>query len=254
MNYYLLKLNNAYDVGNHRISLQDYTVAKGIITKELNSLLGLEDALMSLDDTITENLTTYTAKGSFPIIAIKKEDKVYDVITGKRIKYSSDRRDVNGLSYSEIHYIDRKVAESLLRSLTDSERAAYINYLERLEEYSQRVFYLSDMEEDYYLFTPANIRIDAPKAIGRDVNGTIVDVVTNKSFYEIDYKTVSLDLGYYDKYQVSTEYAREYALFLLEEGIDSYKGRINEARINSRYKYNDYIERKVNPKRRILHK
>ncbi len=254
MDYYLLKLNNAYDIGNHRINANDYTVIKGLITKELDSLVGLETKFLSLDDTIVENLTNYTVTGSFPIIATKNEDKLYDAVTGKRIKYSKEHREVNGLSCNEMHYFDRRLAKMLLNSLTESEIIAYANYLDKLEEYSKKVFFLNDMQEDYYLFTPANIRIDAPKALARDVNGTLVDVVTNRCFYEIDHKTVSLFLGYYDKYQVTPEYAREYALFLLEEGIDSYKSRINEAKINSFNKYSKYIDEKVNGKIRTLHK
>ena len=55
---------------------------------------------------------------------------------------------------------------------------------------------------------------------------------------------------------LSKEYAREYALFALEEGIDSYKTRINLAKINSLYKYNDYIERNTSgrTKKRTIHK
>ena len=245
MNYYFFKLNNAYELATDDILPYPHTVAKNIITKELSSLTDLEATFMGLDDTITENMTTYTVKGSFPIVAIKKEDKIYDVITGKEIKYSKDHRDVNGLSFSEIYRADRRLVEMLLANLSETEKQAYIAYLERLEEYCKKVFFLNYFEEDYYLFTPVNIRIDAPKVLARDVNGTLVEVVTNKSFYEIDYKTVSLHLGYYDKYQVSQEYAREYALYILEEGITEYIGRIEEAERNSISKYYNYVSSNI---------
>lgn len=256
MNYYVLKLNNAYDLGTHYLSPNKYTTIPNLRTKELKDLSTIEDEFMAFDDTITEFDTSYIVKGSFPIIGIEKDNKIYDVITCKEIKYSSDPREINGLSYSEKYKADLRLTKLLLTSLTEEEIKTYISYLENLEDFSKKVFFIDKLESDYYLLTPNNIRIDTDKVLVKDINGTLVELITRNSFKEIDHKTKTSKLSYYDKYKISKSEAEERALYILDNNLNEYIASINLAKQNSIRKYNNYVNVNIAKelKKKTLHR
>ena len=70
-----------------------------ILEKEIDSLDKIDNYFANLDDTIIPTDEGYKVFGSFPVIGTVIDDKMYDVITNKEIKYTKNPLVINGLSY-----------------------------------------------------------------------------------------------------------------------------------------------------------
>ena len=238
--YYCLLLNNCYDNDNYHISLRKITMFPNILLKEYQDLSNIKNDFLDLDSTIIEDNNSWHVFGSFPVIGILKEDKIYDLITGKYIPYTDNTKNINGLSYQEKHPIKEKTVSSLLKLLDGPSADRYTQYLDKIEKYSQDVFF-NNIDNHYYLLVPKNINIDIDPIIALSTDVGLIDTITKTKIFNLTGNMTTTHLSYLDKKEISDRFIKEYLLYLIHKNINNYINNINKAKNNTHELYQYYL-------------
>ena len=239
--YYTLVLNNCSDLGIHFISNDYCTMIPNILEKTYTDLSTLEKDFMELHDTVIINENNWYISGSFPVIGMLKEGKMYDVITGKEIAYTQNSKEVKGLSYSQKYEANHLMVELLFSSLSEEERQKYVSYINKIEEKSKKVASNCKFKETYYLLKPNNINVDIPPIIAKCIDGEYIDVFTKRKIIEIGENTITSKLSFKFKRQINLETANKYQLDIIDIGVSKYIENINRANQNAIREYNNYM-------------
>lgn len=243
--YYCLVLNNCYEKGVHWVCLNHFSVFPNIIKKDLTDLDLIESELMGLDDTIASNEETYHILGSFPIFGeILADGKMHDVITGKVIPYAKRAKEANGLSYNAKYKANRMMVEELLTLLDDESKKRYVQSMDNLESYSNKVFHNANNGEKYFSLKLNNAPLTPNPIIAKEINGEIIDVITKEKINLLattNIITSKLSARVYTIREISEETAIKYQISIIDAGITKYINYINDAKNNSISGYNRYV-------------
>lgn len=246
--YYVLLLNNCYDIKENQELPNPCSVLPNILVKEYTKLTKkkIEKDFLGYDDTITIDKFAWIVKGSYPVIAEEIDGKIYDIVTKKEIKYSKDKYKRKVLSYNKKYLVDKKVVKILLKLLDESSIERYAKGLEKLEEYTLEKYKGIEESEKYYIVTPNDNGVLLPLLITKEINGQIIDILTNKKIYPSSERKITSNLNYTIKNKISKEKALSLPI-KVSSGLESaYRKDIERAKMNSARRYNDYILRNEN--------
>lgn len=246
---YCLMLNGCIDTTIHPVAQEPFSVMRDVLRKEYTNLEKIEEDFMDLDEKITIANTCWQVEGCFPVFVYEQDNKYYDCVTGKEIKYSSKNVDVRGLSYERIIPVFDKMASFMLRELEKDEEAVdrYIERLNTLEEFlnnaydgnyaNYNYYRLSPNEHNYGILPPINAKI---------VNGTMIDLVTKTPIYKAKENELVYNLSYRSSEKITEDNAWYEVDWLKRSkdktAITAYQEGIKEAKQLNIKRYNDYKE------------
>ncbi len=245
--YYILLLNNTYSKGKYYMSMGECTMFPNIIEKEWDSLNNLNKYFHMLDDTIIETEEGYKVYGSFPVIGELIDGKMYDAITKREIKEDYNDLGKYSLSYHQKEMADTESVEYLLSLLDKSAVKRYAKNIDRVASYHKNF----TTEEKYSLIRPQTGIVDAPSIIAKDINGELVDIITEKRIYILPHNAISSHIYRDYKNDITKEEAQWYSLSILESGIDSYLRNVKLALQSAIIKYNTYKEENTRCKTKV---
>ena len=252
--YYTLKLNNSFDYFYHYISINKMTFALNIISNEISDLSLLEEKFMSLDNSIEETTNKYKIFGCFPIIGIENNDKIYDLITGKLIKYNNNPKEINGLSYNSKSEANINMLNLLLTLLDDVGIKKYKNCLLSLEEYSKALFYGAISQDDYYLVNINNISPNKSFVIAKKIKNDYIELFTKEKIYPKNKNMIIKNISSRSIVPISKKEALYYISKILDSGYNLYIDAINSAKKNSISNYYNYVNNSMYKEKKLIKK
>ena len=122
----------------------------------------------------------------------------------------------------------------------------YAKGIERLEEYTLEKYKGIEESEKYYIVTPNDNGVLLPLLITKEINGQIIDILTNKKIYPSSERKITSNLNYTIKNKISKEKALSLPIKVSSELESAYRKDIERAKMNSVRRYNDYILRNEN--------
>jgi len=233
--YYVLLLNNCFDNHQHYISTKKCSMIPNVLIKEYTNLSTLEEDFLEYDDTIIEGKSSWIIKGSFPVIAEEINGKMYDVITGKEIKYSPNSEKTDTISYKEKYEANLEIAKLSLSILDEESIKRYIKGLKIIEKNTIQ----PSQEEQYYILTPNKNGSIIPLLTAKKVNSQIIDIVTNEKIYPTGENKITSYLNYTDKIKV--ERKESTSIPMSSSGRKYYIQSVVKAKRNCINSYNTYI-------------
>ncbi len=242
--YYCLLLNNCYDKGTHWVCSHRISVLPNVLDKEIKDLESLEQEFMNLDDTIIQSEEGYRVLGSFPVLAeIWEDGKMHDIITGKKLTYTENPKEVNGLSYRAAYRAYDAMAEEILTLLDDEARTRYMEALLNLENSSKKAFHNANTSTSYWALKLKNAKLTPNPVIAKEVNGGIIDVITKERIYPEINGSISSKLSapIETMFEITEDVANQYQIRIIDEGLEKYLNQITAAKLNSVKKYNNYV-------------
>ena len=237
--YYVLLLNNSYDINMYYISANSCTMIPSVIKKEVKDLSKKREILLDLDESITTEENGYTLIGSFPVIGVMKNNKMYDLITGKEIKYAPNPKDINGLSYREKGLASPVITKKLLACLGEEEIARYKAYIDEIEKRSKMVFHGYKYAE-YSLLKPTTISVGNNPLLTIQFFDDTIDLITKEKIVLDKEHTITSKLSYKEKHPISYEDAASYMLYIADNGINTYIDNVRLSKVNAISRYNNY--------------
>lgn len=245
--YYLLQLNHTYGSGSYYNLPFPYTMFSNILELVTNTLDNIDNYFNGLDDTIIPTDADYKIYGSFPVVGYINNDKMYDAITDREIKYAPIELGSSSLTYRIKQEIDSESIEHLLTLLDESAIKRYNDELDRVANY-----YRNKMEEDkYYLVRPQTNRVDSYPAIAKYINDELVDIISKRRLFILPYNAASSHLYRHYKEEITKRQAEVCSLNVLESGINDYLRNISLAEKYANIKYNNYKTENTKTKTRI---
>lgn len=245
--YNLLLLNNTYDIGKLNTITVPCTMFPFIIEQERKNLNKVLIDFHGLNDTIIPEETGYTVYGSFPVIGIEVEGKMFDAITEKEIKYTKVPKEVKGLSYSHKEEIEESTAKDLLSLLDDAAIQRYEENLNRVASYYENCH----LDEKYFLVRPKNTPVDSYPVLAKRTNGELFDIVTKKRIFILPFNNITSHLSRHYCQEISKKDSEWYSKMMLENDILEYINNINFAETEAQRRYLEYIHANTAHKRRI---
>lgn len=234
MKYYTLILNNCYDTDIHYVSTKRFSCIPGVLEKKYTRLENVKEEFMELDDTIELQDDGWVVKGSFPVFGVMENDIMYDVITGKEIKYSDEN--ISGLSYREKNVANLEMLLLLLTLLDEDSKKRYEEGL-NLIEFSQ------EKEESYNYTIVNNNKLTPSKLITRTINNQEIEIITGEKIYKISndkkHDIITTRLSYIDKTPADKDIAMELQACILYKS--TYLKRLSKEKNEAIRKYNNYL-------------
>ena len=235
--FYCLRLNNCPDTQIHYIALKEFSVIKDAIQKEYQTIEKeiINNDFIELDDTIISKENGYLVKGAIPVLAMPtgKNNEMKDVLTGKIINYS-DSSFTKGLTYSEKHLASIPMSRLILNILNKEDLNRYIEGLNKIAANSNK-----QEEIKYYKLILTNS--DDFISYSREYHGEMQDILTEKTIYNKEDKTITSDLSYIEKNEITKEEVLSFLNNLDHENIEKYMNELTKIEKETIRLYNNSI-------------
>lgn len=240
--YYCLDLFGNYDIHRTLASFEECSHFTDILEKEYTTLdmETLRDDFFMQDDRIVIRDNSWIVMGSFPVIAIKRDNKLYDAVTKEVIEKYTDLEHVAGLCYLKSYMVKPELAEAFLEMLSEDDKKRYRDSIRSLRR--STLAYAFGLEEPTcYCLSLKEIDTGiVHKVYASEIDGRMVEVVTRKPIYFSHDNIITSHLTYDDDRRISYSEMAD-----IIKNDSAYSSNINDFLVSEEKKrirrYNDYV-------------